>query len=138
MASSYWDFLDMFSENLSYLHDLVVSQSLVQILYLDFIWHSFSLWFSWIKISPLIFCSFYLFIFKYFLMWTICKVFIEFVIILLLFLGSVFFCFVLFCFVFWLWGMWVLASWPGIKPTSAALESVSCSVISDSFWPHGL
>ena len=48
----------------------------------------------------------------FFLVWTILKMFIEFVTILLLF-----------CLVsFWPWSMWDLSSWPGIKPIPLALE----------------
>ena len=51
-------------------------------------------------------------IFFFFLMWTIFKVFIEFVTILLLF----------YVVVFWLPGMWILAPWPGIESTPPILE----------------
>ena len=50
--------------------------------------------------------------FFFFLMWTIFKVFIEFVIILLLF----------YVLVFWPWGMWDLSTPTGIEPVPPALE----------------
>ena len=50
--------------------------------------------------------------FKDFLMWIICKVFTEFITILLLY----------YVLVFWLQGMWDLSSLPGIEHASLALE----------------
>ena len=52
------------------------------------------------------------FIFCFILMWTIFKVFIEFVTVLLLF----------YVLVFWPQGMWLLGPRPGIEPAPPALE----------------
>ena len=47
----------------------------------------------------------------FFLMWTIFKVFTEFITILLFYV-----------LVFWLWGTWYLSPWPGIESAPPALE----------------
>ena len=77
-----------------------------KILILIFEYISFSLWFV------LFLCSFKKYFLKDVLMWTIFKVFIEFVTILLLF----------HVFVFWTQDLWILAPRPGIEPTSPAVE----------------
>ena len=59
-----------------------------------------------------VFLVLFFFFKNFFLMWTIFKVFIEFVTILLLF----------YVLVFWPRGMWDLSSPPGIEPTPSALE----------------
>ena len=53
------------------------------------------------------------FFLRFFFTWTsFLKVFIEFVMILLLF----------YVLVFWPWGMWILAPWPRIRPTPSLTE----------------